>query len=198
MLKIGLTGNIGSGKSLICQLFEKLDVPVFYADTEAKKIVDSTPLRSKLVAEFGQDIIDSQSKIVDKKKLAAIVFTNKPALQKLNNLIHPLLREEFKNWCNHHQNKAYIIQEAAILFENGFSDLFDKTIVVAAPKNIRLRRVMDRDHTTEKEVLARMENQWTDTKKEALADYIIQNDGSQLVLPQVIKLHQLFSRSNNF
>ncbi len=198
MLKIGLTGNIGSGKSLICQLFEKLDVPVFYADTEAKKILDSANLRPKLIAEFGIDIVNRQNKLIDRKKLAALVFTNKQALQKLNDLIHPPLREEFKNWCNDHKNEAYLIQEAAILFENGFSDLFDKTIVVAAPKNIRLQRVMERDNADKSEVLARMKNQWSDSKKEAAADYIIHNDGSQLVLPQVLKLHQLFSSSNKF
>ena len=196
MLKIGLTGNIGSGKSLVCQIFEKLGVSIFYADTEAKKLLDSSVLRSELLATFGADIEDRDKDIIDRKKLAARVFTNKAELDKLNALIHPQLHLNFKNWCLQHDKEPYIIQEAAILFENGISNLFGKTIVVSAPKNIRLQRVMQRDGISETEVLERMENQWADAKKEAAADFIIQNDGQQLILPQVLKLHQLFSNSN--
>lgn len=195
MLKIGLTGNIGSGKSLVCQVFEKLSVPIFNADIEAKKILDSSILRSKLLAIFGADIEDINENIIDRKKLAAIVFTDKEALEKLNALIHPQLRIEFKNWCLLHKKEKYVIQEAAILFENGFTDLFDKTIVIAAPKDIRLQRVMERDGTSKAEVLARMENQWSDAKKEDAADFIIQNDGQKLILPQILKLHRVFSKN---
>jgi dephospho-CoA kinase len=197
MLKIGLTGNIGSGKSLVCQVFEKLGVPIFNADSEAKKILDSSILRPKIIAAFGTDIEDKNKDIINRKKLATIVFTDKEALERLNNLIHPQLRIEFLNWCLQHKNEAYVILEAAILFENGFVDLFDKTIVVATSKDIRLQRVMERDGTSKADILARMDNQWTDDKKEAAADYIIQNDGQQLVLPQVLKLHQLFSVSSS-
>lgn len=196
MLKIGLTGNIGSGKSLVCKVFEKLGIPIFYADIEAKKILDSSDLRPKLLTAFGADIEDCTNNIIDRKKLAAIVFTNKEALNKLNSLIHPQLHIEFKNWCLQHEKEAYVIQEAAILFENGFTNLFDKTIVVAAPKNIRLQRVMERDGASKADVLARMENQWSDAKKENAADFIIQNDGQELILPQILKLHQLFSNPN--
>lgn len=192
MLKIGLTGNIGSGKSLVCQIFEKLDIPVFYADAEAKIILDSPLLRPELLAAFGAIIEDRDLNLIDRKKLASIVFTNKKKLEKLNALIHPVLRKEFENWCLQNNQKPYLIQEAAILFENGFTDLFDKTIVVAAPKSVRLERVIQRDGSTENEVLARMKNQWSDKRKEAAADFIIQNDGQQLILPQVLKLHQLF------
>lgn len=195
MLKIGLSGNIGSGKSLVCQVFEKLGVPIFNADSEAKKILDSSALRSKLLATFGADIEDKNEDIINRKKLADIVFTDKKALEKLNALIHPQLRIEFKNWCLQHEKEKYVIQEAAILFENGFTDLFDKTIVVAAPKNIRLQRVMERDGTSKTDALARMENQWSDTKKEAAADFIIQNDGQELILAQVLKLHETFTKS---
>ena len=193
MLKIGLTGNIGSGKTIICQVFEKLGVPIFYADIEAKRILDSFILRPKLLTTFGADIEDIDNNIIDRKKLAAIVFTNKTELEKLNALIHPQLRTEFEKWCLQHGKEAYVIQEAAILFENEFVDLFDKTIVVAAPKDIRIQRVMERDNVSKAEVLARMENQWSDNKKENAADFIIYNDGQQLVSPQVLKLHQLLS-----
>lgn len=198
MLKIGLTGNIGSGKSLVCSVFEKLGVPVYYADLEARKILESQALRSKLTQAFGSEIENKELNRIDRAKLAKLVFTNKKQLEKLNSLIHPQLRIAFKNWCMQHQNKAYIIQEAAILFENGFADLFDKTIVVSASKEIRLERVLQRDNSTEADVLARMENQWTDAQKEAAADFIIINDGKELVLPQLLKLHQLFSKTENF
>jgi len=195
MLKIGLSGNIGSGKSLVCQVFEKLSVPIFNADIEAKKILDGSTLRPKLLAVFGTDIEDLDKDIINRKKLAAIVFADKEALEKLNALIHPQLRIEFKNWCLQHKKEKYVIQEAAILFENGFTDLFDKTIVVAAPQNIRLQRVMERDGTSKADVLARMENQWSDSKKEAASDFIIYNDGNELILPQVLKLHEIFTKS---
>lgn len=193
MLKIGLTGNIGSGKSLVCSVFEKLGVPVYYADLEAKKILDSSELRAELIRNFGSEIEDKKLNSIDRAKLAKLVFNDREQLKKLNSLIHPQLRIAFKNWCIQHTNKAYIIQEAAILFENGFSDLFDKTIVVSAPKEIRLQRVLHRDHASEADVLARMKNQWTDDQKEAAADFIIINDGKELVLPQILKLHQSFS-----
>jgi dephospho-CoA kinase len=195
MLKIGLTGNIGSGKSLVCQVFEKLGVPIFNADIEAKKILDTPILRPQLLSAFGVDIENLEKDIIDRKKLATIVFTNKEALSKLNALIHPQLRIEFKNWCLQHEKEKYVIQEAAILFENGFTDLFDKTIVVAAPQSTRLQRVMGRDGASKADVLARMENQWSDAKKEAAADFIIQNDGEELILAQVLKLHEIFTKS---
>ena len=193
MLKIGLTGNIGSGKSLICQVFEKLNVPVFYADIEAKKVLDSPVFRPKLIATFGTNIEDKEHNNINRKELASIVFKNKNELKKLNDIIHPLLREKFNKWCNNFENSAYVIQEAAILLENGLADYFDKVVVVSAPKNIRLQRVIDRDSTSAEDVLSRMGNQWSDEKKEAAADFIIVNDGEQLVLPQILKLHKLFS-----
>lgn len=197
MLKIGLTGNIGSGKSLISNVFGKLGVPVFNADIEAKKILDSMALRPQLLSIFGNNIEDKENNNINRKKLAAIVFTSPEMLNKLNELIHPQLRKEFQNWWPQQTNSRYVIQEAAILFENGFADMFDKTLVVAAPKQIRLQRVMQRDNASEKDVLARMNNQWSDAKKEATADYIIHNDGTQMLLPQILKLHQLFSEKIN-
>lgn len=192
MLKIGLTGNIGSGKTLVCEIFEKLSVNVFNADIEAKKILDSTAIRPKLISTFGADIVDANQNNINKNKLAAIVFNDKAALEKLNSIIHPQLRNAFNSWCLQHEREAYVIQEAAVLFENGFADLFDKTIVVSAPKELRLKRVMERDNAIGNDILARMENQWSDSKKEAAADFIIHNDGSQLMLPQIIKLHAYF------
>jgi dephospho-CoA kinase len=195
MIKIGLTGNIGSGKTLVCKAFETLGVAVFYADLEAKKILNSALLRPKLIRLFGLEMEDKTHNCIDTKKLATVVFNNKTELDKLNKLIHPQLQHDFENWCLQHTDKPYVIQEAAILFENGFQDLFDKTIVVVAPKSIRLQRLLERDKSTEAEILARMNNQWSDKKKEKAADFIIHNDGKQLLLPQIVLLHQLFLNS---
>jgi dephospho-CoA kinase len=192
MLKIGLTGNIGSGKSLVCKLFAQFGVPIFNADLEAKKILDKQNLRPKLLATFGNHIEDKKHNIIDRKKLAAIVFQDKKALNKLNSLIHPELRIAFQYWSNLQSKSLYVIEEAAILFENDFADLFDRIIVVVAPKNLRLKRVMQRDGASKEEVLARMKNQWSDEKKEAEADFIIWNDEEHLLIPQVLDLHQKF------
>jgi len=194
MLKIGLTGNIGSGKTMVCQVFAKLGVPVFNADEEAKKILNGSSLRPHLIEAFGSSIIDTSNQ-VNRKDLAKLVFSDKEQLNKLNALIHPGVRAAFQNWCLDYQKEPYIIHEAAIIFENDISYLFDKIIVVSAPKNIRLKRVVERDSVNEIEVLARMSNQWDDRKKELAADFNIINDGKKLILPQVIKLHQALSKT---
>jgi dephospho-CoA kinase len=136
---------------------------------------------------FGSETL-LNPKEIDRKKLASIVFNEPKELEKLNHLIHPQLRNHFQLWADR-QNSKYVIQEAAILFENGFDHLMDKTITIASPKDLRLKRVMERDQLSKEEVLARMNNQWSDEKKENAADYIIYNDGTQMLLPQVLKIH---------
>ena len=189
MLKIGLTGNIGSGKTWTCQLFEALGVPIFYADLEARKILNHPKTTVEISKVFGSHLLNTKNEI-DRKTLATIVFNDTMELERLNQLIHPKLREEFKAWTAKYQTHKYVIQEAAILFENGFDKMMDKTICIAAPKELRLERVIKRDHTNREEVLSRMANQWSDKKKEAAADFVIHNDGLQMVLPQVLKIHE--------
>lgn len=189
MLKIGLTGNIGSGKTWVCKVFEALGVPVYYADLEARKILNSQNVIQEIIETFGKEVALNKNEI-DRKALAAIVFNDKSELDKLNQLIHPKLREDFVEWANNYKAIPYVIQEAAILFENGFDTLMDKSITVSAPQEIRLKRVMERDQAKKEEVLARMSNQWSDEKKEKAADYIIYNDGLQMVLPQVLRIHE--------
>lgn len=191
MQKIGLTGNIGSGKTWVCKVFEAFGVPIYYADLEARNILNSPRTIGEIAQIFGSEVL-LNPKEIDRKKLGAIVFGNSHELHKLNLLIHPKLKEHFIHWCSSHQDKPYVIQEAAILFENGFDHLMDATITVSAPKELRLRRVMDRDSLSKDEVLARMSQQWSDKKKEKAADYVIYNDGSQMILPQVLKIHQHF------
>lgn len=189
MIKVGLTGNIGSGKSLVCKAFEALNVPVFYADLEARKILNSPEMVGKITTVFGNEVVTNNHEI-NRAKLAAIVFNATSELEKLNNLIHPQLRDNFQIWVGKHQDAAYIIQEAAILFENNFNQMMDKVITVSAPLEIRLNRVIDRDKADRKDVLARMNHQWPDGQKEELSDFVINNDGSEMLLPQILRIHQ--------
>lgn len=192
MIKVGLTGNIGSGKTYVCQIFSALNIPIYYADLEARIILNSPSVISRIAEIFGKKTL-LNNKEIDRKKLASIVFNDTKALEKLNKLIHPKLRIHFQDWANN-QNSKYVIQEAAILFENNFDRLMDKTITIASSKEIRLERVLKRDNSSKKEVLARMSNQWSDQRKESAADYIIKNDGLQMLLPQVLKIHQTLNR----
>lgn len=189
MIKVGLTGNIGSGKSLVCQVFKALGIPVFSADLEARTILNSKEVIEEIKATFGKEFVRNNHEI-DRKKLATIVFNSKNKLEKLNQLIHPKLRMRFQKWVQEYQNKPYILQEAAILFENNFHHLMDKTITVSAPFDLRLKRVLERDNTSKEDVLSRMNNQWPDGKKEKLSDFVINNDGLEMLIPQILKIHQ--------
>ncbi|MEI6576100.1 MAG: dephospho-CoA kinase [Bacteroidota bacterium] len=184
MWKIGLTGSIGSGKSLVASLFDTMGFPVYHADEEAKRFY-LYPLVTRIVSdEFGREILDEAGHI-DKKKLAAIVFSDLSRLQWLNALIHPMVKEDFACWCNLHHAHSFVIHEAAILFESGFDKYFDRIILVTAPKVKRLERVVKRDQVDAAQILQRMDHQWDDEKKARLADYLINNEGNELLLPQV-------------
>jgi len=189
MIKVGITGNIGSGKTHVCKVFEALGIPIYYADLEAHKILNSAECVQEIVSTFG-DKVAMKNMEINRKALADIVFKDAQALKQLNQIIHPKLRKDFLLWAEKNQNAAYLMQEAAILFENGFDSTVDYTITVTAPKNTRLQRVMARDGATEEEVLNRMNHQWSDEKKEQAADTVIINDGEHFILPQVLKIHQ--------
>ena len=186
-LKIGITGGIGSGKSTICKVFKLLEVPVFEADVEAKKLLHSNlNIKNGLVRLYGNDIYTANNAI-NRKKLASIIFNNNIELEKVNALIHPEVRNEFEKWLAQ-QKKPYIIHEAAILFESGFYKMMDFTILVTAPKDLKIKWVNQRDHSTPDEIKARMEKQWNDEQKRKWADLEIKNDNKQLIIPQIIKI----------
>ena len=188
MIKVGLTGNIGSGKSTVSRVFETLGVPVYHADSEAKKFLDDENVQDSLIREFGSKIFEDR--IINRKKLARLVFNDKQALEFLNSLIHPLVRKDFETWTTVNSEAPYIIQEAAILFESGFYKMFDKVITVVSLQELAVARVMARDGVSEKDVLLRMNNQWSSEKKEELSDYVVYNDGSKLIIPQVLEIHR--------
>ncbi|MFZ4401801.1 MAG: dephospho-CoA kinase [Bacteroidales bacterium] len=190
MLKIGLTGNIGSGKSTIAEIFKVLGVEVYHADDNAKSLLNKPEVCSKIIGKFGESVLTNGS--IDKKKLADIVFTDAESLEFLNKSIHPLLKIDFDNWLlSKEKNNQYIIIEAAILFESGFDKYVDKTILITAAEKIRMKRVCERDNISEILFLQRSTNQWKESQKLELADFVVINDETQLVLPQILELHSL-------
>ncbi len=185
-IMIGLTGGIGSGKSVVAKVFATLGIPVFNADDEAKRIMQSsTEIKTKLIEQFGTDIYNVHG--LDKEKLANIVFNDPFQLQLLNAIVHPVTIQAAKDWAAK-QTSPYVIKEAALIFESGAADGLLKVIGVTAPLSIRIHRVMQRDGITKDQVDARMRNQISDTIKMRLCDYVIENNNQQMVIPQVLEI----------
>lgn len=191
MIKIGITGGIGSGKSLVCQIFYILGIPVYYADEEAKKLMISDPdVRKELVELAGTEVYIETG--LNRPFLADLIFNNKAMLEKLNRIIHPRIAEHFKKWCLLYTGSPYIIHESAILFESGLSEEFDKIIAVAAPEPIRINRVLSRSNMDRMKIIAIIKNQLPEDDVTKRSDYIINNDDLTLVIPQVLDLHKKF------
>ena len=190
MIKLGLTGGIGSGKSTIAQIFQELGAPVYYADIEAKKFLLQESVIEKLIALFGTSIVNENGAI-EKAKLAAIVFTNEDELKKLNALIHPMLEFDFLNWVKAYKSEKYIVKEAAILFEAGFDQSVDKILTISTPVEQRIARVIKRDGVARQQVLDRISKQWTDEQREAKSDFVIRNADNDLILENVLEIHTI-------
>lgn len=195
MLKIGLTGNIGSGKSLVAEIFAVLGVPVYNADNNAKKLLLSDNIKPLLKKEFGDIIFDPNDQII-RKNLADIVFPDPEKLNILNSIIHPFVIKDFNNWVasilstnNYLLTTKYLIIEAAILFESGYNTVADKIITVTCPESLRIKRIIQRDGISEEEIKHRMNNQWDENIKVERSDFIIVNDENQLLIPQIISIH---------
>jgi dephospho-CoA kinase len=170
---IGLTGGIGSGKTTVARYIAAQGIPVYIADEEAKKVMNTPEVLSLVANTFGDSVLENG--VINRQKLAQLVFNAPEKLQQLNNIIHPKVKQDFENWVQKHHNHPFVIKEAAILFESGSYQFCDKIITVTAPENVRLQRVIQRDSVTEDQVLARMQNQWKEEEKIALSDYVIQN-----------------------
>ena len=192
MIKIGLTGGIGSGKTTVAKIFENLGVPVYYSDYWAKKLSNTnTEIIDGLKQEFGEKIY-SKNKTLNKTLLSKIIFNDKSQLEKVNNIIHPIVRNHFDNWANEHKktNQKYIIKEAAILFESGAYKQVDKIITVFTELNLRIERLQKRDNITKSKILKKIAAQMPEEEKIKLSNYIIYNNKNDLLLPQVLKIHE--------
>ena len=196
MKKIGITGGIGSGKTTVCEIFKLLGVPVFHADTEAKKLQDNDlQIKRQLIELFGEHIYLSNG-ILDRTKLAGLIFNNKTALSDVNAIIHPAVRKTFLNWVNNYLDTPYVLYEAAILLESGDASDFDSNILILADEKARIDRVIRRDHTSEELVRQRIMNQMPDYQKIKMVDFIIENNNEKLLIPLVIELDRLIRKED--
>jgi dephospho-CoA kinase len=194
MQKIGLTGGIGSGKTTAAKLFEMLGVPVFYADLEAHYIRSQVEATEQIVRHFGSDILTENR--IDKNKLAHVIFNDDEALLWINNFMHPLVEKAFVEWCEVQAEKkaSFVIMEAALIYEAGFERLFDKIIVVDAPKDLRISRVMKRENISKEEVLKRMSSQIPTKEKCLKADIVFRNDEQHSLINQVTQFMQQINK----
>jgi len=192
MLKIGITGNIGSGKTTVSRLFELLGIPVFYADDEAKKVMTTDgELVAAIKNTFGTEAYFANG-MLNRKYIAGIVFNQESELQKLNSLVHPAVFRAFDAWIEQHRNAPYVLKEAAVLFEIGSYKDCDYTIIVTAPAPVRIARVMQRDGISQADALSRNNKQMPEAEKQELANFVLCNDNSKLLIPQVLALHEQF------
>ena len=193
MIKIGLTGGIGSGKSFVAKVFAALGIPVYDSDLEAKKLYFRTDVQKSMINKFGNEVY-LPSGLINKDYLANIIFNDKNALKFVNALIHPLVKAHFDNWVNENKNAAYLIKEAAILFESGAYKDMDKIIVVTAPDFLRIQRVIQRDKIDKETILKKINNQMSNEDLVKMSDYHIINDKKSALLPQVLSIHNAITK----
>lgn len=191
MKVFGITGGIGSGKSVVSRLLQIMGVPVYVADTESKALLDSSKgLQEALSENFGRNIYKDGR--IDKKLFASIIFRDKAKLQEANRIIHPFVKQHFFDWIGIQQmaGKKVVATEAAILYESGFDEFVDKVILVYTPLETRIERTMFRDNVSREEVIARISNQMSDEDKIKKADFVVRNDGEESVIQQIVTIFQ--------
>lgn len=194
MIKVAVTGNIGSGKSTVVKIFTILDIPVFHADYEAKLLYKEEHVKT-LVHQYFGDAVFNEKNDIDFKLLAQKVFSDPASLQTINHIIHPFVFERYHKWLLQTAANKYTIHEAAVLFENKLEHHFDLIINVSAPENVRLQRVIKRDGIKAEQFYARAEKQLPDKVKNKKSDFVIYNDGNQLLIPQVMEIHKRIMHS---
>jgi dephospho-CoA kinase len=194
--QIGITGGIGSGKSLVCKIFRQLGVSVYDADSHAKALMTTDGiLVSQIKKEFG-DLSYHPNGSLNREWLSSHIFSDETKLEKLNGLVHPRVAVDYEKWLAEHQDETYVLKEAALLFESGSYRQLDKIVVVSAPEDIRRKRVLKRDrHRTVEQFNEIVEKQLGEDEKLKRADYIIVNDDATLLIPQILKLHERFGDS---
>ena len=195
MIKIGLTGGIGTGKSYISLIFNAFNIPIYNSDIEAKKLYYNDDVKEEMKTNFGNQVYLSTGEI-NKEFLSELIFNDKNALEKINSIIHPRVKSHFSEWIKLNNTAHYIIKESAILFESGAYKQTDKIIVVTAPLDIRIKRIKARDNITEKIINKKINNQLSQSELIKNSDFIIVNDEKQALLPQISKLHETFTNLN--
>ena len=192
MLKIGITGGIGSGKTTVCKVFELLGIPVFYADDVAKSIMyTDSILKSGILDAFGENSYSNSGEL-NRSYISSIVFNDKHELEKLNSLVHPAVFRAFDSWVLNQKEASYVIKEAALLYESDAYKMCDQSILVISPIETRISRVKARDGISADDIQLRMNRQFSDEQKMKFADHILHNDERKLLIPQIIQLHQQF------
>jgi dephospho-CoA kinase len=192
---IGLTGGIGSGKTTIANLFQSFGIPVYIADDEAKKIMQSPEIIDAIKKTFGNSIFENE--VLNREKLAEIVFSNPGKLEQLNKIVHPAVKRHFDQWLLQHKDASCIIYEAAILFESGGYENCDLIITVTAPIESRIQRVIERDKTTRELVLKRINAQWTDEQRISKSDFVIKNTTIKAIKSEVVKILKILKIKQN-
>ncbi|MBD1430916.1 dephospho-CoA kinase [Sphingobacterium litopenaei] len=192
-IKVGITGGIGSGKSFVAKIFKTMGIPFYDADKEAKLIMTrSVIIREGLIQAFGEEVYFEDGSL-NRKWLSAQVFNNPEKLELLNTIVHPVVIQDAVDWANT-QTSCYSLKEAALLFESGSYKTLDYTILVVAPEELRIERVMNRDGVSREEVLNRINKQMPEEEKRKLADFIIVNNGIQPLIPQLYEIHKQLIR----
>jgi dephospho-CoA kinase len=186
---VGLTGGIGSGKSTVAKFFEVLRVPVYYSDESAKRSYYQPEVKSKIIDLLGTEAYSEDEKI-DRVMISKKVFGEPSLLQKLNAIIHPAVDADFKEFLKEHSGEKFIVKESALLFETGIYKKMDKNILVTAPLELRVKRVVDRDKTDEASVIKRINHQMPDEEKIPISDFVILNDEKEAVIPQVLAIFE--------
>jgi len=185
MITIGLTGGIGSGKSVVASLLEVYGMSVYIADEESKRLLATSPLiRERLTALLGKSVYDNKG--LNRRLMASLIFSDAKLLEQANAIIHPEVALHFRSWASR-QTTNFVVLESSILFESGFNQLVDISMLVYAPHELRIKRVMARDKITEKEILQRMQHQISEEEKRIRSDYVIHNDDQQPLIPQIEK-----------
>lgn len=183
---IGLTGGIGSGKTTVANEFSSFGIPVYIADLEARKLMQTDSVLNLIKAEFGSTVFDNG--VLVREKLSEIVFNDSKKLEKLNGIVHPAVKKHFDEWLLEHKNNPFVIYETAILFESGSYKKCDFVINVEAPLEVRIQRVIERDNTTREKVLERIKNQWNDEEKSSKSDFIIKNTSIEAIKIEIVKI----------
>ncbi|MDR7370477.1 dephospho-CoA kinase [Flavobacterium aquidurense] len=192
---IGLTGGIGSGKTTIANYFKEMGVPLYIADDGARAVMQSDYIIEKIKQEFGEILFENN--ILNRAKLAEIVFKDADKLAKLNGIVHPAVKDDFEKWLLKHKNYSHVIYETAILFESGRYKECDIIITVTAPEEVRINRVLKRDNTTRSQVLNRMQMQWKDEERISRSNFVINNVNLKIAKEEVVKILKILNIKQN-